>query len=169
MNYTILTTPLETFEAIGEVSVQEGTNKVLVYGDYVPTGKGKGRCRGPDQVVATIEDLGGGTYMVFSEDATLAALDPTDAGEKLADLGTDYCVYKITGTKLDDEGEPVGFTQVHEFKPGTVPAKLPSDLQPWVIDGMTITAVEPTVKSTIGGIDMQDIISKNILGAEVEL
>jgi len=169
MNYKILTLPEMSNTAGDAVPVISGAidtvradGYITAYGDFVP-GVNTKWMRGPDQVVAFCKQLADGRYLVVSEDAKLTELDPTNAGVKLSDLGTACLTYRLSGTRLDPtSGQPKPFTGlVYTFKVGTVPAKLPSVVTPWVLGDLTVTSAEPSIEGTIGGVDMPDVISKN--------
>jgi len=169
MNYKILALPETSNQAGKTIPVIPGASDVdragsyiTVYGDFAP-GVNTKWMRGPDQVVAYCKQLADGRYLVCSEDAKLTELDPTNAGEKLADLGTAHLTYRLSGTRLDPtSGQPKPFTDlVYTFAVGTVPAKLPSVAVPWVLGNLTVTSAEPSIEGTIGGVDMPDVISKN--------
>ena len=139
----------------------EGPDMVIAYGDFVPTGKGRGMMRGPDQVYAVLEKLyDPGQYLVFAEDNVLAVLDPLGTSEKLSDLGTDCLTWRVTGTISEGPSPiPIPITDyVIEFAPGQVPAAAPTAQKPWVIGNITATSAKPSVKSTFGFVDMPAII-----------
>jgi len=177
MNYKILILPETTDHSgqsvpviPGSLDVSKSDGYVIAYGDFVPGIKSKWM-RGPNQVVAFCKQLADGRYLVCSEDAKLTELDPTNAGEKLKDLGTAHLTYRLSGTRLDPtSGQPKPFTDlVYTFAMGTVPAKLPSVATPWVLGDLTVTSAEPSIEGTIGGVDMPDVISKNPTVAFEEL
>lgn len=177
MNYKILTLQETSNQAGKTIPVIPGAlhtvrtdGYITAYGDFV-SGVNTKWMRGPDQVVAFCKQLADGRYLVCAEDAKLTELDPTNAGEKLADLGTAHLTYRLSGTRLDPtSGQPKPFTDlVYTFAMGTVPAKLPSVATPWVLGDMTVTSAEPSIEGTIGGVDMPDVISKNPTVAFEEL
>jgi len=177
MNYKILTLPETSNQAgqtvpviPGALDVEKADGYITAYGDFVP-GVNTKWMRGPNQVVAFCKQLADGRYLVCSEDAKLAELDPTNAGVKLSDLGTACLTYRLSGTRLDPtSGQPKPFTDlVYTFAVGTVPAKLPSVATPWVLGDLTVTSAEPSIEGTIGGVDMPNVISKNPTVSVVEI
>jgi len=169
MNYKILTLPETSNQAgktvpivLGALHTVRAGSYITAYGDFVP-GINTKWMRGPDQVVAFCKQLADGRYLVCSEDTKLTELDPTNAGEKLKDLGTAHLTYRLSGTRLDPtSGQPNPVTDlVYTFAMGTVPTKLPSVAVPWVLGDLTVTSAEPSIEGTIGGVDMPDVISKN--------
>lgn len=177
MNYKILTLPETSNQAGQTIPVIPGAlhtvradSYITAYGDFVP-GVNTKWMRGPDQVVAFCKQLADGRYLVCAEDTELTELDPTNAGDKLKDLGTAHLTYRISGTRLDPtSGQPKPFTDlVYTFAVGTVPAKLPSKATPWVLGDLTVTSAEPSIEGTIGGVDMPDVISKNPTVAVMEI
>jgi hypothetical protein len=99
---------------------------------------------------------------VFADDTVLKALDPGNIGQKLSDLGTDCLVWRVEGIMTKDSGPIPVDDYVVEFQSGQVPSKPPTVTTPWIIGNITATSAKPSIRGTIGNIDMPAIIDATV-------
>jgi hypothetical protein len=169
--YTILDiTTKDGIPDIADAHVSDaGHGKFTVYSnDFVP-GINTKWMRGADQVLAVLHENKPGQYFVVASQDYIDALDPLSEGKTTTELGTECLHYRVSGTALID-GELVDLTDVAIKLPeGAVPAKLPSELTPWVAQGMTITSAKPSAPGSIGGVDMAKVVEDGSAGPRIEV
>jgi hypothetical protein len=114
------------------------------------------RSRWTHEMLGLLVKIAPGVYHVWSD--RFDTVDPGNAGKTLAEyLATDraeYKVWEITFKELDPiSNKQVTITRTVELD--TVPAQDPTIAKPWTVDGITVTAAKPTVKSVISGYGMK--------------
>jgi hypothetical protein len=169
--YTIL--DISTKEGLPDITdahvSDAGDGKFTIYSETFVPGINTKWMRGADQVLAILHENKPGQYFVVASQDYIDALDPLSEGKTTADLGTECLHYRVSGTALID-GDLVDLTDVAIKLPeGTVPSKLPSELAPWVVQGMTITSAKPSAPGSIGGVDMAKVVEDDGAGPRIEV